>query len=179
MTRYRIVQEHTLYFVTFSVVEWLPIFIDEEPCNIVTSSFNYCHDHKHLRTNAYVIMPTHLHAILFDEDFDSERLNRTLADMRKYTGQQLTRYCLSQLPSCFGSTLRRAAGKDRQHRLWQGGIHAEAVYTKPFWREKLDYIHANPIRKGLVHDAHHWRFSSAEYWSIGGESDIILTAVDW
>jgi REP element-mobilizing transposase RayT len=179
MSRYRIIQQFALYFVTFTIVDWLPIFVDEEPCKVVTDSLNYCRKQKHLRTNAFVIMPTHLHAIVFDSESDSERLNRTLADMRKNTGQQLSRYCLSNMPSCFGRTLRRAAGKDRQHRLWQGGIHAEAIYTRPFYQEKLDYIHANPVRKGLVRDAHQWRFSSAEYWLNGGESDIILTAVEW
>jgi putative transposase len=179
MSRYRIVQQHALYFVTFSIVDWLPIFIDEEPCSIVTNSFNYCHKQKHLRTNAYVIMPTHMHAIVFDTDHDSDRLSRTLADLRKFTGQQLTRYCLSNMPSCFGSTLCRSAGTDRKHRFWQGGTHPEAIYTQPFWHQKLDYIHANPIRKGLVSEAHHWRFSSAAYWLIGGESDIILADVEW
>jgi len=179
MTRYRIVQEHALYFITFSVVEWLPIFVDEGPCSIITDSFNYCHEHKQMHTNAYVIMPTHLHAIVFDNDFDSERLNRTLADLRKFTGRQLTEHGKHHFPRCFGSTLQRAAGKDRKHRLWQSGTHPEAIYTQPFWREKLDYIHANPIRKGLVSEAHHWRFSSAAYWLNGGESDVILSAVDW
>ena len=179
MTRYRIVEEHALYFITFSVVEWLPIFIDEDSCRIITNSFNYCHDHKHVRTNAHVIMPTHLHAIVFDEGFDSQRLNRTLADLRKFTGRQLTDHVKQHLPRCCSDTLRGAAGKDRKHRLWQSGTHPEAIYTRPFWREKLDYIHANPLRKGLVNEAHHWRFSSAAYWLNGGESDAILSDVDW
>jgi putative transposase len=179
MTRYRIVQGHAVYFVTFSIVEWLPIFVAEEPCCIVADSLNYCHEHKHLRVNAFVVMPTHLHAIVYDEDFDANRLKQTLGDMRKYTGQQLTKHCLSHMPPCFGSVLRRTAAKDRQHRLWQGGTHPEAVFSKSFWRQKIDYIHNNPIRKGLVREAHHWRFSSAAYWLEGGESDVNLTPVNW
>jgi len=179
MTRYRIVQEHALYYVTFTVVEWLPVFVTEEACRIVTDSLNFCHEHKRLRINAYVIMPTHLHAILFDEDFDSERLRLTLADLRKYTGRQLTDYCASYMPKCFAKTLLEAAGQDRQHRFWQAGTHPEAIYTQTFWRQKLDYMHDNPCRKGLVRVAHHWRFSSAAYWLNGGESDVILTPIEW
>jgi putative transposase len=179
MTRYRIVQEHALYFVTFSVVERLPVFVAEEPCRIVTASLNFCHEHKHLRINAYVIMPTHLHAILFDEDFDADRLQQTLTNLRKYTGRQLTDHCASQMPTCFASTLWVAAGKDRQHRFWEADIHPEAIYTRAFWRQKLDYSHDNPRRKGLVKEAHHWRFSSAAHWLEGGESDVILTPVEW
>jgi len=179
LSRYQIHPDHALYFVTFPIVEWLPIFVTEEPCRIVVDSLNFCYENKHLAINAYVIMPTHLHAILFDKDFDSNRLRRTLADLRKYTGQQLTNYCLSRTPACFAATLRKAAGKDRQHRLWQGGIHPEAIYTQRFWRQKLDYLHDNPRRSGLVREASHWRFSSAAYWLEGEESDVILTLVEW
>ena len=179
MTRYRIVQEHALYFVTFSAVEWLPIFVAEKPCRIITDSLNFCHKNKHLRVNAYVIMPTHLHAILFDEDCDTDRLQQTLTDMRKYTGHQLTDYCASHMPACFVRTMQEAAGKDRQHRFWQAGTHPEAIYTQAFWQQKSDYTHDNPCRKGLVREAHHWRFSSAAYWLVGGESEVILTPVVW
>jgi hypothetical protein len=51
-----------LYYVTFSVVEWLPVFIDQAACKIITDSLNFCTETKSLGVNAYVIMPTHLHA---------------------------------------------------------------------------------------------------------------------
>jgi REP element-mobilizing transposase RayT len=168
-----------LYFVTFSVVEWLPVFIRAEPCHIITDSLNFCHNNKHLGINAYVIMPTHIHLILFDRDFDSCRLRRTLTDMRKYTGRQLVDYCFAHAPACFASVLREAAGKDRQHRFWQADVHPEAVYMESFWRQKLDYLHDNPRRSGLVQDATHWRFSSAASWLMDGESEVVLTAVAW
>ena len=63
MERYRIVAGVGLYYVTFSVVEWLPVFIDESACKIIIESFNFCIQKKHLGVNAYVIMPTHLHAL--------------------------------------------------------------------------------------------------------------------
>ena len=68
-----------VYYLTFTVIEWLPVSIAEEPCLIVTESLNYCHDHKALRINAFVRdgasspMPTHVHLILFDQDFDNDR----------------------------------------------------------------------------------------------------------
>jgi REP element-mobilizing transposase RayT len=179
MTRYRIVQDHALYFVTFSVVEWLPVFVREESCRMITDSFNFCQEHKHLRINAYVIMPTHLHAMLFDEDFDPDRLQQTLTDLRKFTGSQLVGYCTTHMPACFARTLRAASGKDRQHRFWQAGIHPEAIYTQSFWQQKLDYLHDNPCRKGLVREANHWRHSSAAHWLEGVESDIALTSIGW
>ena len=124
-------------------------------------------------------MPTHLHAILFDVDFDPNRLRKTLADLRRYTGKQLIDYCLNNMPSCYGDTIQRKSGQDRQHRFWQSGIQPEAIFSHKFWKQKLDYIHRNPFRKGLVFMPHHWRYSSAAYWLAEGDSDVLLTAIEW
>jgi putative transposase len=87
-----------LYFLTFTIVYWLPVFVAAEPCLIITESLNYCHQHKGLRINAFVIMPTHLHLILFDVDFDNERLRQTINAMRQFTGRQLADYCHQKIP---------------------------------------------------------------------------------
>src|SRR5919109_1299810 len=107
MERYRIVAEVGLYYVTFTVVEWLPVFINETTCKIITDSFNFCIKQKSLRVNAYVIMPTHLHAILFDQEFNAERLKHTLDDMRKFTGRQLLDFSTKCLPTCFADEFHK------------------------------------------------------------------------
>jgi hypothetical protein len=90
-----------LYYLTYSVVDWLPVFVSQAGCQIVTDSLTFCHRQKHLRINAFVVMPTHLHLIVFDADGDAERLVRSLADCRKYTGRQLSDYCAGMARSVF------------------------------------------------------------------------------
>ena len=72
MERFQIYDDTPLYYLTFTAVHWLPVFVTEESCLIITESLNYCHQHKGLRINAFVIMPTHLHLILFDKDFTAD-----------------------------------------------------------------------------------------------------------
>lgn len=57
MERYRIVEGIGAYFVTFTIVEWMPVFIDETTCKIITESLNFSIQNKRLGVNAYVIMP--------------------------------------------------------------------------------------------------------------------------
>src|SRR6266446_2986836 len=90
MERYRFHSDGAIFYVTFSVVDWLPIFVSEAACNIVTESLNFCHRQKGLRINAYVIMPTHLHAILFHADFQAKTLEQVVTDFRKFTGRLLS-----------------------------------------------------------------------------------------
>ncbi|MDX1947272.1 MAG: hypothetical protein SFU86_17860 [Pirellulaceae bacterium] len=181
MERYRISADGYVYFVTWSVVDWLPVFIAESACRIVTESFDFAHVHKQLRINAFVIMPTHLHAIVFDANFDSTRLAATLNDVRKFTGRRLADYCFNHLPSCFREVLVQSAGTDRERRLWQPSRHPELLETETFWRQKFDYLHENPCRKGLVRRASEWRFSSAAHWLSDGRepSDVKLSGISW
>ena len=179
MERYRIVTEVGLYYVTFTVVEWLPVFIDETAYKIITDSFKFCIEKKSLRVNAYVIMPTHLHAILFDVEFNSERLKHTLDDMRKFTGRQLLELSTKYLPTCFAHEFHKYAGKDRERRFWQPTQHPVGIFSNEFWKQKLDYLHYNPCRKGLVLRPEDWRFSSARYWLTREENEVQLSDVGW
>ena len=177
----RIHDDIPLYYLTFSVIEWLPVFVSEESCLILTDSLNYCHREKYLRTSIFCIMPTHLHLIVSDADFDTRRLRQTLMDMRKFTGRRLADYCERSMPAIFGQVLRGTWRTDRARQFWQQSRHAETIYTQVFWQSKMDYIHDNPRRKGLVRSPADWRFSSAAHWLLDppGESDVILTAIEW
>ena len=181
MERYRIQSEAAVYFVTYSIVEWLPVFVSDPACRIITDSLCFCHQQKGLRTNAYVIMPTHLHAIVFDKDFDPQRLRGSLADFRKFTGRSLSDFCTQYLPTCFAGVLREASTADRSRRFWQPSRHPEAIMTETFWQQKLDYLHSNPCRKGLVRMADHWRFSSAAYYLSEGrlKCDVPISVLNW
>lgn len=159
MERYRIRDDAAVYFVTFSVVDWLPVFVSAAACTILAESLNFCHERKGLRINAFVIMPTHFHAIVFDSQYDSKRLEAALTDFRKFTGRSLSDYCANHLPGCFLESMKAAAGKDRDRRFWQASRHPEAIVTEAFWKQKLDYLHENPYRMGLVRRAQDWRFS--------------------
>jgi putative transposase len=181
MEQYRISSDAAVYFVTYSIVDWLPVFVSEGACRIVTDSLNFCHEQKGLCINAYVIMPTHMHAIVFDRDLDAGRLEKTLVDFRKFTGRSLCDFCETHAPRCFADTLRATSTEDRDRRFWQPSRHPEAVETEAFWRQKLDYLHENPCRKGLVRRAADWRFSSAAYYLSDetAKCDIRISAIDW
>ena len=47
------------------------------------------------------------------------------------------------------------------------------ILNKDMMREKLDYIHNNPIKRGYVALAAHWRYSSAaNYFNAEGLIEI-------
>jgi len=181
MERYRITSDEALYYVTFTVVEWLPVFVSEPPCKVVTDSLTYCQEQQGLRVNAFVIMPTHVHAILFHADYDSDRLLDAVTAFRKFTGRRLADFCDRSMRTCFSAAMRAAAGDDRERRFWQPTRHPEAIHSEPFWRRKFDYLHDNPRRKGLVREPAGWRLSSAAYWFGDQEAvpEVPLAPLEW
>ncbi len=119
--------------------------------------------------------------ILFDKDFDNGRLRHTLRDMRQYTGRQLADFCDKRMPDAFKQVIHNSHRTDRARQFWQQSRHPAAIWSESFLQSKLDYLHDNPRRKGLVQEATAWRFSSAAYWlgDLSGKSDVELTAVAW
>lgn len=101
--------------------------------------------------------------------------------MRKFTGRRLADYCEQRLPNAFGEVVRGTQRSDRVRQVWQQSRHPVGIWTHDFWHTKVDYLHDNPRRKGLVHSATDWRFSSASYWlsEMRVENDVILTGVEW
>lgn len=181
MERYRIGPGTSVYYVTFSIVDWLPVFVNQRTCGIVTDSLTFCHREKGLRINAFVIMPTHLHAIVFHADFNSEKLQLALNDFRKFTGRQLSDDVSRSAPACFLTALEGAAATDRDRRFWQPTRHPVGIETQQFWLQKLNYLHDNPCRKGLVRRPEHWRFSSASFYVSDGQEacDVPISKLEW
>jgi REP element-mobilizing transposase RayT len=179
MERYGIHPDAALYFCTFSVVDWLPIFVSERPCQIIVDSLCFCHEQKHLGVDAFVIMPTHLHLIVFDREWVTERLQQTLTDFRKFTGRRLAEFCREVMPGCFETALSAAAGDDREHQFWQPTRHPEAITSEKFHNQKRDYLHDNPRRKGLVLHPAHWRWSSARWYETREDCGVPITPVMW
>lgn len=55
--------------------------------------------------------------------------------------------------------------QDRGYQFWQEGVHAELVFSEGMMREKLEYIHSNPVKRGYVNLPEHWRYSSASHYT--------------
>jgi hypothetical protein len=53
--------------------------------------------------------------------------------------------------------------------------------NEAFWQQKVDYLHDNPCRKGLVRRPEQWRFSSAAWYLTEGNAptDVPITPIAW
>jgi len=56
-------------------------------------------------------------------------------------------------------------GRGEPGELWQGRFFDRALRTVEEYNEKVEYIHLNPVKAGLVRSAQDWRWSSANEYS--------------
>ena len=61
--RYIIENQNGVYFLTFTVIDWIDLFTRKEFCIVLVNSLNYCIKEKNLEVFAYVIMSSHVHLV--------------------------------------------------------------------------------------------------------------------
>jgi len=63
---------------------------------------------------------------------------------------------------------------DVQPFVWQEGAHPELIQNEAMMLQKIEYIHNNPVKRGYVDQAQHWRYSSARNY----EGEVGLLDID-
>jgi putative transposase len=113
---------------------------------------------------AYVVMPEHVHVLVYPGDAP-ERLSGFLQAVKEPVARKAIRYLKSHAPEWLARGTVREGARLR-HRFWQpgGGYDRNITSTKAL-RAAIDYIHANPVRRGLVATAEVWEWSSARWYA--------------
>jgi REP element-mobilizing transposase RayT len=164
-SRYRINERRFAHFVTATIVSWLPVFTTAARCDILIKSFEYCRAQKGLRIHAWVVLDNHFHAILSAPD-----LSRVLADLKRHTADQILELLKTEGCEWLLNQFRyfRAQHKlESSHQVWQEGSHPQTMISEQIMLQKLEYLHNNPVKRGLVALPEHWRYSSAHEWCPG------------
>ena len=162
------------HFVTMTVLHWIPVFTRPETVNILLESLKFL-SKDGLKIYAYVVLENHCHFIL-----QSPELNRDIARYKSYTARQLIQYLdqhnirqiLEQL-----AFYKKAHKNDRAYQFWQEGVHPEWIQSDEMMKQKIDYIHHNPVKRGYVDQAEHWRYSSARDYA--GQSGLLEVCRQW
>ena len=158
-SRYRVVEDGKSYFITSSVIHWLPLFAVPALAEIVIDSLNFLGQQRRISIHAWVLMETHLHLVATSQDMSGE-----MRKAKSYTARRIVDYLKSDGPSILLKQLRffKKRHKDQQtHQVWQEGIHPRLIRDERMLRQSIEYVHYNPVKRGYVDRPEHWRYSSA------------------
>ena len=148
--------------------------------DIVTDSFNFCIERKGLRVHAYVFMSNHIHCILSAE---AGNLSGIIRDLKSFTAKRIYAQIIEGPESrreWLTLVCKYAAGghnRNEEFQIWSHDNHAEEVWSWKFIRQKMDYLHNNPVKAGLVIEPQHWVYSSAADYANGRQVGQIRTCL--
>lgn len=165
-SRYKVYHDYIPHFITVTVVGWIDALSRPDYKDIVIASLNYCIGHKSLQLHAWVIMNNHLHLIVSAQE--DKKLSDIIRDFKKYTSNQVIK-CIKEHPSesrkewmlNMFAYAGRGNSSNEHYQFWQQDYHPVELSNETIFKQRMDYLHDNPVRAGIVYDASHYKYSSA------------------
>ena len=146
------------FFITTTFTDWAKLGKIENVYESLAESMNFYNNRYLSRTIAYVFMPSHIHFILH---IDGKQLGNYMRDFKKFISQKSLRVVLNSKGS-----------------IWMPRYDRVIINSDITMRTKIEYIHYNPVKAGLVSEPYDWYWSSAKEYLIG-EEGVIPVFKDW
>jgi putative transposase len=156
------------YFVTSTVIDFVVIFDQKIYIDIILENLDFYRNKYGFRLFAFVIMPEHLHMIL--HPVHKTKIKDIMRDFKSYTSKKLTAQLKEDCRFEILNRLKKFATPKIEHPFWTEGNRPIPIYKEKVLRSKIDYIHANPIRRGLVKDLDDYPYSSFRNYYLNDDS---------
>ena len=151
-------EQHRPHFVTFTVHQWVDVFTRKCYVDIFLASIQFAQTHKGLLVFGWVVMTNHVHLIIGSKD---NKLSDIIRDVKKFTARQLVKAIETNEKESRKQWLLWLLKKDNTIWFWEDGYHGEEIRTMEFFQVKLNYIHQNPVRAGIVAKEEEYVYSSS------------------
>lgn len=176
--KYKFRDSEGIYFVTPTIVEWVDVFSKKEYCEIILDALKYCQKEKGLIVHAWCIMSSHLHLIISCKEKKPEDIIR---DFKTFTSKAIAKQLengndsrkdwILELFKEEANSIKRVKG----YKVWQDGNHPVQLVTNNMLDVRLNYLHKNPVKAGIVSNEEDYVYSSAkDYANAKGLLDIEL-----
>lgn len=169
--RFTILNQHDIYFLTLTVVDWIDLFTRKDYSLVIVDSLNYCIKAKNLEVFSYIIMSSHVHLIC--KVNEPNNLSEVLRDFKKFTSKEIIK-TMEQISESRREWLldkfsfeAKRTGRAKNYKVWKDDNHAISIGDYITFESKMDYIHNNPVIAMVVVRPEDYIFSSAIYYTDG------------
>ena len=159
--QFQISRDSPVLFITAVTKDRLSVFRKDVVKQVVCDALNEARNSGGFLIFAYVIMLDHLH-LLTNEPKNS-------ADVLRYVkgiiGRRVIDYLKNNNHQVSLAKLQHQKWKRKhQYSVWQVEKNVFSIFSEPMFMQKVNYIHLNPVRAGLVEKAIDYPWSSARIW---------------
>jgi putative transposase len=136
---------------------------------LLTEAIDRALDGKGFRLVAFVYMPEHVHLLVYPVDADSRVETLLSAIKRPFSYRVKQQLIAERNPLLADLTVQERPGK-RSFRFWvEGGGYDRNLTSAASVMASIDYLHLNPVKRGLCRMAIDWKWSSARFFASDGK----------
>ncbi|MEP0848261.1 MAG: transposase [Phycisphaerae bacterium] len=159
-------------FLTFSCFRRQPFLSRDRACDWFIQALDRARTTHGFDLWAYVIMPEHAHVLVYPGDAP-HRMADFLYTLKKSVSRRALEFVRKAAPQFLARMRDRQPNGTVSYRFWQrGGGYDENLFTSTKVWQKIDYIHENPVRRGLCAHPSDWKWSSFRAHETGGQDPI-------
>ncbi len=180
---HRIDEPGHIHFWTISCYRRLSFLWHDAMKHVVVDGFRLLQNEFRICMIAYVVMPEHMHFILYPHPPGDDRpipISTLLHRLKMHIavkGKERLRQIWRVRRCLWCDPLNRwARGEFSKQNIFNIRGHDFNITRHDTLLEKIDYCHKNPVARGLVDDAGDWRWSSFRFYECDDRSVI---AMDW
>jgi len=158
--------EERFFFVTTTVVRYLPVFTKPLYCDILVNNIKYYKEKFHFEVLGYVIMPSHFHWIV-EVNPEYGTISDIMRDIKKFTAWQIFDELDRQKERKYNKIFEKEAFgyKNQERKFWMKRFDDEVIRNQRMFWAKLNYIHKNPVEAGFVIRPEAYWYSSARNYA--------------
>ena len=176
--RNNLTDEH-FFFVTTTVVNFTPIFKSHKFCDVLISNIKHYRKKYKFIVLGYVIMPSHFHWIV-QVNPEYGNISDIMRDIKKFTAWQIFDLLDERNNKYLIELFENAATgiSDQKKKLWMKRFDDEVIRDQKMFWTKLNYIHKNPVKAGLILREQDYKYSSARNY-INNDNSILEVNVEF
>ncbi len=165
------------HFLTYSCHKRAALLVKDRVRRWVVEAMEQTRATLNISLLAYVIMPDHVHVLLLPKSGCPMR--RVLAALKSSVSRHAREHLMDTGQREWLDRLTVRYPSRTVFRFWQpGGGYDRNVWRERTVREVMDYMHANPVRRGLVESPEEWAWSSARFWAGQEDVPIAMDSID-
>lgn len=177
---FRISRTTPAYYFTAVTHHRLSIFRMDALKQVLCDAYDEARKNHGILVLAYVIMLDHVHLLVYSE----KEMSEVLRLMNGISARRVIQYLKENGHERSLFKLRgEVRERNHKHSVWHHHTDSLEIVGEDTFRQKVEYIHQNPVRAGLVERADEYRFSSARQWEgVAGDDEPLLTdhlQIDW
>ena len=181
--KYVISDQQSIYFVTFTVIQWIDVYIRDIYRDIFYDSILFCQNKKGLEVYAYCLMTSHIHMIIGKNGIHD--LTGIIRDLKSFTSRhtrKLIENSIHESRKGWMMEMMKNTGlnndRNKDFQFWLQDNHPVELSSNKMMEQRLDYIHNNPVEAGFVDDPCSWLHSSARDYAGVGKGRVELKYID-